>query len=88
MKTIYKWTLAPGEQNILMPTGAEILCVQMQGSHPQLWALCDPHQPTQPRAITICGTGHHMPDQPGRYVGTFQMHDGSLVWHVFDSAQS
>jgi hypothetical protein len=30
------------------------------------------------------GTGHDMPDDPGQYVGTFQMHGGALVFHLFE----
>lgn len=85
MKTIWKFSLGMvGEQCAILPAGAEILCVQMQGNVPQIWALCDPAEPKVPRTIAIYGTGHPVPGNPGRYIGTFQMSGGALVWHAFE----
>lgn len=86
MKQIWKFALSiSGEQCVVMPRGAEILCVQMQHNQPQLWALCDPGQPNgAPRTISIHGTGNNVPDNPGRYIGTFQMSGGALIWHAFE----
>jgi len=30
------------------------------------------------------GTGHPVKDNPGRYIGTVQMLDGKLVFHLFE----
>ena len=30
------------------------------------------------------GTGNPMPDEPGEYIATFQMHGGALVFHAFE----
>lgn len=88
MKRIFKWTLAMvGEEQIDLPTGAEILCVQMQGEHPQIWALCDPGQPKTSRTIVTYGTGHSIPDNPGHYIGTFQLFEGKFIGHVFEREQ-
>lgn len=96
MKTIYKYELAIEDtQEIMLPIGAQILCVQMQGKSPQLWAIIDPHAPKEPRVIDIYGTGHPLGDyrllplpkpkeDPGKYIGTFQQYEGQLVWHVFE----
>lgn len=75
-----------GLQHVALPGGASILCVQMQGQHPQLWVLCDPDAPKETSAIAIYGTGNPLPNAPGRYIDTFQMHGGSLVWHAFEVA--
>lgn len=83
MKTIWKWTLQP-KTTISMPAGAQLLAVQEQYGQPQLWALVDPTAAPSPRHFSIYGTGHEMPDNPGQYVGTFQMHAGQLVLHVFE----
>ena len=85
MKTIYKYELIIEDvQELMLPKGSEILCVQMQGKTPQLWAIVDPHAPKEPRMIEIYGTGHMLGDEPGEYIGTFQQYEGQLVWHVFE----
>lgn len=84
MKKIWKWTLQP-ETTIDMPHGAKLLAVQEQYGEPKLWALVDPYAKTYPRTFHIHGTGHDLPDEPGQYVGTFQMHGGTLVFHVFEA---
>ena len=83
MKTIWKWTLQP-ETTIDMPHGAKLLAVQEQHGEPQLWALVDPGATKYPRTFHAHRTGHDLPDEPGQYVGTFQMHGGSLGFHVFE----
>lgn len=85
MKRIYKWTLGPNrEQRIVIPRGSVILSIAMQGSLPQVWALCDPEEPNEPRTIALYGTGHDLPVYPGRYIATFQTDQGALVWHAFE----
>lgn len=84
---IWKWPLAiTDRQTIEVPAGAKLLTVQMQGDHPQIWALCEETNFLTTREIAIYGTGNPMPDEPGQYVATFQSHGGALVWHVFDLA--
>ena len=85
---IYKWSLQDTAlQTLILPLGAQILTVQMQNDHPQLWALCEDQavltQPGQIRTIAIYETGSSLPDNPGAYIGTFQMQQGAVVCHVF-----
>lgn len=83
---IWKFAIKPAfPQTIELPKGATILTVQMQGDFPQLWALCDETSTIkEKRYITIYGTGTPMPDDPGKYIATFQMHDGAVVFHAFE----
>lgn len=83
---IWKWTLALKDvQTLELPVGAGILSVQVQGDMPQLWALCDNATVLkEKRHIAIYGTGNQMPDEPGDYIATFQMHGGALVFHAFE----
>jgi len=84
-KAIWKYPLEPDQASIYLPVGAEILCVQVQGSEPCLWALVDPAtSDKETRHIGIYGTGHRIEGDPGRYIGTFQLNGGTLVFHVFD----
>lgn len=83
---IWKYPLAVIDCQFLnMPIGAQLLTVQMQNGKPCLWALVDETATeTQRRGITIHGTGNPVPDDPGRYIATFQMMGGDLVFHAFE----
>ena len=85
---IWKWTLDRCDQQTLrLPTGARLLTVQMQGSSPCLWALCDETSsgPKEPRTIALYGTGHQIFNkEPGEYIATFQTKGGIFVWHAFE----
>lgn len=81
-QTVYKYPLIiDDEQIVSLPVGAQILTVQMQG-RPCLWALVDPDLPHEDRRILMRGTGHDA-QGVGRYIATFQMRGGALVFHVF-----
>ena len=74
-------------QTLSMPKGAKVLTVQSQYNTPQLWALVDEKAPVSARTFATYGTGNPMPDNdPGEYVGTYQIVDGALVFHVFEKA--
>ncbi len=68
-----------------IPADAKILCVQTQNNIPCIWVQCsDFNARAVDRRIAIYGTGNSMPDNPGIYIGTFQLFDGLEVWHVFE----
>lgn len=53
-KTIWKFTLEVKDiQTLDMPKGAEILTVQFQETHGQLWALVDPNAEMEERDFAI-----------------------------------
>ena len=83
MKTIWKFTIQPSCE-IIMPVGAKLLDVQEQHGEAQLWALVDPNAEKETRRFTFYGTGHDVSDDPGTYIGTFQLHGGGLVFHGFE----
>jgi hypothetical protein len=87
-KTIWKYELeAESLANFQMPIGAEILTVQVQNEKPCMWALVDEDKETEQRCFEIIGTGHTMyrgEDLKRNYIGTFQLHGGSLVFHLFE----
>ena len=89
MVTIYKYQLALSRTELRMPEGAQVLTVQMQNGEPCMWAKVDPTKPQEDRAFEVYGTGHEVPDDPRSvYVATFQQHNGTLVWHVFDATHA
>lgn len=81
---IYKYEIPiHGEFTLVMPKNAAPLTVQLQDGLPCLWALVGPGAPSCQHKFSIVGTGQPLPAQIGHYVGTFQMHGGQLVLHVF-----
>ena len=86
--TIWKFPLQTMDsQPVMMPQRAKILTVQAQHDEPCLWAIVNPNAPREVRMIDIVGTGHPMFEDLGlerKYIGTFQLRDGDLVFHVFE----
>jgi hypothetical protein len=84
MKVIWKYPLSPGRTQLEMPSGAQVLCVQLQGRSPVMWALVDDAIEKEKRDFAVYGTGWDLPDKTEdlNYYGTFQV-DG-LVFHVFE----
>jgi len=86
VKRIFKYPLKTADQQVLtMPRNAVPLCVQVQPHvGPCLWAMVEDSEPTELRTVRIIGTGHPVPDAAKLYyVGTYQLDDGALVFHVF-----
>lgn len=93
MKTIYKYPFeTEGEFTLSMPGGAEILAVQVQGETPCIWAMITIGKPSVIRSFRVYGTGHPIedPDEGNeqQYIGTYQLHGGKLVFHLFEVARS
>jgi len=84
MKAVWKYPLAvQSEQRIEMPEGALPLAVQIQGELPCLWAVVNRDAPLATLVLWTAGTGYPLPDEPGAYLGTYQLQGGALVFHVF-----
>lgn len=83
---IWKWPIEITDyQTIKVPAGTRLLTVQVQRGTPCIWGLCDERMGLQEhRRIGVYGTGNPMPDDPGKYLGTFQVHEGAPVFHVFE----
>ena len=82
---IWKWTLPiADEQKLYIPKGAKILSVQTQNNLGCLWALCDETAEKEYRTLCVYGMGYAVSDNPGNYLGTFQLYGGNLVFHVFE----
>lgn len=91
MLTVYKYPLSLDDDvTLALPEGAQVLTIQMQNGDPVLWALVNPDAPTEQRSFHITGTGHSIeePRSQWRYVATFQMLGGALVFHVFEQIKA
>lgn len=83
---VFKYTLkVTDEQTIEIPSPADLLTVQIQHGMPQLWAIVDENTKTRPITLLTVGTGNPMPDNYRKYLGTYQLSGGALVFHVFES---
>lgn len=87
-ETIYKFPLEVTDIQTLTAAPGEILTVQVQRGVPCLWIKQAIDAEVTHRIIEIYGTGHDMrtvgPGLRRDYIGTFQMHDGDLVFHAFE----
>ena len=88
MKRVYKYPLdIQDEATVMMPIGARVLSVQVQNGRPCLWAAVDPTETEiEKRLFRIAGTGHPIHDDVvDGFIGTIQLYDGKLVFHVFEA---
>ncbi len=88
--SIYKFPFKVKDyQKISMPKGARILSVQTQNEIPCLWAICEVDAEKQERESEVFGTGNPFYEgihfgKEHKFIGTFQLHDGSFVGHLFE----
>lgn len=87
MRKVYKYDVPECEGEFIrsMPSGAKILAVQMQGNHPKMWALVETEYTKMVNYnFFVCTTGTPIKhNNILTYVGTFQLRQGELVFHVF-----
>ena len=89
MRTVYKYPLQlTDKQEIELPEHAAILHVGEQNGELCVWVLVNTENGKEPWVFYVCGTGHELRDRietlhPAVYVGTVQMQNAPLVWHVF-----
>lgn len=80
---IYKYQLdLKEEQEIYVPIGSSFLTVQLQNGIPCLWAKVSEYAAKVSETILIVGTGFTVPPVT-EYLGTFQLEEKGLVFHVF-----
>ncbi|WP_185246652.1 hypothetical protein [Chryseobacterium bernardetii] len=85
MKIIYKYQLkTTDQQTITMPVGSTIISLQIQNGIPCIWAEVDTLQNVGDRTFVTFGTGHPLPENPLVYVGTYQLEEGNLIFHVYE----
>jgi hypothetical protein len=89
MTTIWKFPVNPGRFNLSLPKFAVVLSVQTQKGQPMMWVLCNDHPDAtkEERDFVALGTGHdaEIVRQNMRFIGTFQLDDGDLIFHLFES---
>lgn len=80
----YKLQLTKDTQEVILPQGAQILCIKMQNDDLCMWALIDPDQTyNEVVKIRCAGTGHVVEEDIECYIDTVMLLDGALVFHFF-----
>lgn len=89
MRAIWKFEAPVGDHfAIEMPVDAEILTVQVQRGVPMIWALVSPGAPVAARKFRLVGTGSEIGDNERlRYVGSYQLMGGGIVFHLFEEIE-
>lgn len=84
--SVWKYTVPVTDVFTLnIPVGSTVLSVAVQGRDVNLWAEVDTSKPTVARRFRVAGTGHAIPaDESRRFIGTFLLQDGLLVFHLFE----
>lgn len=72
------------QTKVEMPSGAQVLRVDIQGDEIQLWALVDPESPTHTRTFEVYGTGHEIKEGKLNFISTFFVRGGTYVFHAFE----
>jgi len=86
-KTIYKFPIeVKNDFQLTLPKNSQILHVGMQGENLRMWVLIDKDEKeAEVRHFCLFGTGHDFALLDYKYIGTFQLYTGSLVFHLFES---
>lgn len=81
---IYKYVL-PVEDcvEVAMPMNAIPICVQVQKGQVCVWAQVSSRFSTSGRKFYFVGTGHDMPRMAKKYLGTVQLSEDLLVYHIY-----
>lgn len=84
MKTVYKTELEATTTYVVLPANSSPVCLQMQQEIPCIWwQVPDTEAVLKRFEVFIFGTGNPQPTQALNYIGTFQLEEGSLVFHVY-----
>jgi len=88
MLTVYKYDVPIKDSFTLeLPRTGSFLAFQTQRDRPRIWLLVDPEDDRKiKREFRLAGTGRSIEEPEGNlhYRGTCQMHEGALVWHLFE----
>ncbi len=84
-KTIWKFPVPMLDTfPLTMPENSTILSVQVQHGEPRIWALVNTNNPTIIRNFRVVGTGHLVSETDLNFIGTFQLHGGAFIGHLFE----
>jgi hypothetical protein len=85
---VWKYPIPIADEFVLrMPRDAELLFVATQDEQGCLWArvITDDRVRLEDRRFHLRGTGHLI-DLDSKYVGSFILRGGAIVFHLFEAA--
>ena len=84
MRKIFKYELSPEKNSLLTYKNAKFLAVQVQKNIPYIWVEVDSEEDMASYTYYLIPTGSDFPsDNSLNYLGTFQIYNGDLVFHVY-----
>lgn len=87
MKTIWKYEIEPGKNKILMPAWSQVLSVQVQQGKVCMWAMVDTKTEKKERIFYTYATGQKIDKDNLVFIGTFQVEEETLVFHLFEKIE-
>ncbi len=87
MKAVWKYEFKTMDYfTFMMPEDTSILTVQVQHGKPCMWVLVDTDKinTEQQRHFLVRGTGHPIIPEMIAYIGSYQVFEGTLVFHLFE----
>jgi len=86
MITIWKYEIPieDGNFSISMPVGSKILSFQVQKGTPMIWCRVNTDLDLIKRVFKLYGTGHPFENKDGKYIGSIQLYNGDLIFHLFE----
>jgi len=85
MKTIWKFPFEITDSfSVVMPIDSQFLHVAEQHSKACMWYGVDTDLPDCLYYFVLRGTGHKLDGTEGRFLGTFMMYGGDLIFHLFE----
>lgn len=76
------------EEIVEKSIGAILGQVEVQDGSPYIWACVNPSAKSEPRQFRLYGTGHPIEeDCLLKFIGTFQLFGGRLVYHLFEEVE-
>jgi len=86
---IWKYPINTQDVNFVLeiPEGGKPLYFEIQRGVPTLWILVNPKNKFEKRYFRIVGTGDTIEDNNLTYIGTNQLADGDLIFHLFECSK-
>ena len=86
---IWKYPINTQDVNFVLeiPKGAKPLYFESQRGVPTLWILVNPNNKFEKRYFRIVGTGDTIEEDNLTYIGTTQLADGDLIFHLFECSK-
>lgn len=82
--TIWKYPVELMDRfSIEMPENSIVLSVGVKENQPYIWAIVNVHHKLCKTQFQLYITGESLSESRGLFIGTFQLNDGALVFHLF-----